>query len=52
MNANNKERYCNLIYNKILKDIVKPISGDKTTYLSELLRIGKNLFGVKFLKWS
>lgn len=48
MNENNKEKYCNLIYNKILKDIVKPISGDKTTYLSELLRIGKKLFGVKF----
>jgi hypothetical protein len=44
----NKEKYCNLIYNKILKDIVKPISGNKTTYLSELLAIGKKLFGVKF----
>ena len=27
---------------------VYPLIGDKTTYLSELLRIGKKLFGVKF----
>lgn len=43
-----KERYCNLIYNKILKDIVKPISGDSTTYLTELLGVGKKFLGVKF----
>ena len=40
------EKYCNLIYNKILNDIVKPISGDKTTYLSELLGVGKKFLGV------
>ena len=47
-NRSKKERYCNLLYNKILKDIVKPISGDHTTYLTELLGIGKKLFGIKF----
>lgn len=44
----NREKDCNLIYNAILKDIIKPISGDNTTYLSEILGIGKKLLGVKF----
>jgi hypothetical protein len=43
-----KEKYCELLYNKILKDIVKPFTGDQTTYLSELLGAGKKFLGVKF----
>ena len=43
-----KERYCELIYNKVLSDVVKPITGDQTTYLGELLGAGKKLLGVKF----
>ena len=43
-----KEKYCNILYNKILQDVIKPISGDKTTYMNELLGIGKKLLGVKF----
>lgn len=42
----NNERECMLIYNKILKEIVKPLGN--TTYLSDLLGIGKKLLGVKF----
>ena len=45
---NDKERYCYLIYKKILQEIIKPISGDQTTYLSDILGIGKKLLGVKF----
>ena len=41
-------RYNELIYNKVLNDIIKPISGDKTTYLNEILGIGKKMLGVKF----
>lgn len=46
--SNKLEKSCNLIYNKLLKDIVKPISGDQTTYLTELMTIGKKFLGVKF----
>ena len=43
-----REKYCNLIYTTILKDIITPIAGNNTTYLSELLEIGKKLLGDKF----
>ena len=35
-------------YNVILKKIIEPMTGDKATYLSELLSVGKKIFGVKF----
>ncbi len=43
-----KEQYCNLIYNKILKQVIEPITGDQTTYLDDLLRVGKKMLGIKF----
>ena len=43
-----REKYCNLIYTTILKDIITPLAGNNTTYLSELLEIGKTLLGDKF----
>jgi hypothetical protein len=43
-----KEKQIELVYNKILKQIIEPLSGDGTTYLTELNGIGKKLFGVKF----
>lgn len=35
-------------YNQLLKQIIEPITGNKTTYLNELNNTGKNLLGVKF----
>tara|TARA_R110000851_G_scaffold119581_6_gene247430 strand:+ start:432 stop:908 length:477 start_codon:yes stop_codon:yes gene_type:complete len=43
-----KEKDVEREYNNILKQIIEPLSGDKTTYLSELNGIGKKLFGVKY----
>lgn len=43
-----KEVKAHIIYDKILKEIVIPITGDKTTYLSELNIIGKKFLGIKF----
>ena len=43
-----KEKDIENVYDNILKQIIEPLSGDKTTYLSELNGIGKKLFGVKF----
>lgn len=43
------EEYCNLIYNKILKYIVEPLVGNKTTYMSDLEKVGKKMLGQKFL---
>jgi NDP-sugar pyrophosphorylase family protein len=42
-----KEIEIELIYNKILKDI-ELLVGNDVTYLSDLEKIGKKLFGVKF----
>jgi NDP-sugar pyrophosphorylase family protein len=42
-----KEKHVELMYNKILKDIISLV-GDDVTYLSELEKVGKKLFGVKF----
>ena len=44
----NDEKKAHIIYNKILKDIVVPIIGNKTTYMSDLQKAGKMMFGVKF----
>ena len=43
-----KEKYAELLYNKVLKSIVYPLTGDKTTYLTDLNGVGKQLLGVKF----
>lgn len=43
------EEYCNLIYNKILKYIVEPLIGDKTTYMNDLEKIGKKMLSQKFI---
>lgn len=43
-----KEKDVEREYNNILKQIIEPLSGDKTTYLSELNGIGKKIFGVKY----
>ena len=48
MGKTKKEKQIELVYNKILKQIIEPLSGDGTTYLTELNGIGKKLFGVKF----
>jgi len=48
MSNSNKEKIANLLYNKVLKDIIYPLTGDKTTYLTELNGIGKKMLGVKF----
>ena len=43
-----RHKNAHLIYDKILKEIIEPLSGDKTTYLTELNGIGKKILGVKF----
>ena len=43
-----KEKHANLKYNKVLKDIITPLTGDKTTYLDELDGIGHKMLGVSF----
>lgn len=43
-----KEDEVEKIYKTILKNIIEPLTGDETTYLNELLGVGKKLFGVKF----
>jgi hypothetical protein len=48
MSKSHKEKTCNLIYGKVLKDVVYPLTGDKTTYLTDLNGIGKKILGVKF----
>lgn len=48
MSKSRKEKTCNLIYNKVLKDIIIPLTGDKTTYLTELNGVGRKMLGVKF----
>lgn len=36
------------VYNKLLKRVVEPLTGDKTTYLKELNGVGKKLLRVRF----
>ena len=36
MGKTKKEKQIELVYNKILKQIIEPLSGDGTTYLTEL----------------
>jgi hypothetical protein len=45
---NSKKKDAEILYNKLLKDVVEPLTGDRTTYLQELNGIGKKLLGVKF----
>ena len=48
MNKKDREKLSHKEYNKILKTIVYPIAGNKSTYLQDLNGIGKKLLGVKF----
>ena len=42
------ERYAEYLYNYILKNIVEPILGNKSTYLSNLNKLGQKMLGSKF----
>ena len=42
------DRKAHRLYNYYLKNVVFPMIGDKTTYLDQLYRAGKRLFGIKF----
>ena len=42
------ERYAEYLYNYILKNIVEPILGNKSTYLSNLNKLGQKILGSKF----
>ena len=44
----NKKKDAEILYNKILNEIIEPLTGDKTTYLDELNGVGKKILGVKF----
>jgi len=46
--AKKDEIYSNALFKKILKQVVIPITGDTTTYLSELERVGNKLLGTNF----
>jgi NDP-sugar pyrophosphorylase family protein len=48
MTKSQKEKGVENAYTNILKQVVEPLSGDKTTYLTELNGVGKKLFGVKY----
>jgi len=48
MSNSQKEKTANLIYNKVLKEVIYPLTGEKTTYLTELNGVGKKMLGVKF----
>ena len=37
------------LYNKVLNDYIIPIVGNKTTYMTDLLKTGKEIFGDKFI---
>jgi hypothetical protein len=41
--SKSKKKDAEILYNKLLKDVVEPLTGDKTTYLQELNGIGKKL---------
>jgi hypothetical protein len=36
------------VYNEILNETIKPLTGNKTTYLTDLHGVGKKLLGAKF----
>lgn len=48
MSKKELNRKAHFLYNHILKEVVEPLTGDKTTYLNELNGSGKKLLGVKF----
>ena len=43
-----KEKEAEQIYQQVLKTVIYPLTGDRTTYLDELDGIGHKLLGVKF----
>jgi hypothetical protein len=48
MKKTQKEKGVERAYDSILTQIIEPLTGRKTTYLTELNGIGRKLFGVKF----
>ena len=48
MSHTKRERYCTFLYNVLLKEVIKPMTGDKTTYSDGILRIGKKMLGDNF----
>ena len=48
MSKSKKEKKAEQIYNHVLTQIVYPKTGDKSTYLNDLNRVGRKLLGVKF----
>ena len=49
MEDSKEEKYAELIYNKILTEVAYPLLGNKTTYLSDLTKVGKKMLGSKYL---
>jgi len=46
--AKKNEIYAGQLYRQILKQVVIPLTGDTTTFLSELERVGNKLLGTNF----
>lgn len=43
-----EEKYAELIFNIVLKEVVIPLTGNNTTYMTTLNEVGKKLLGSKF----
>ena len=43
-----KEIYVNMLYNHLLKNVLEPFTKNHTTYLNDLLSMGRKLLGNKF----
>ena len=46
-NRKQREKDAHILYNKMLKDVEK-VTGDKTTYLQQLNKVGKKMLSVKY----
>ena len=42
------EKYVQYLYNVLLNEVIKPLTGNKTTYSDDLLLIGKQMLGKRF----
>ena len=42
------EKYVQYLYNVLLNEVIKPLTGNSTTYSDDLLLIGKQMLGNKF----
>jgi hypothetical protein len=47
MSRKQREKDAHILYNKMLKDVEK-VTGDRTTYLQQLNKVGKEMLGVKY----